>query len=74
MMRSLSPLLSCLMQGSRIAVAVVLVLLAVFVFFLVFWLVRRRRRNAFQVSPFPSAGTRPLPEQGSKRSPTISAQ
>lgn len=52
MMRSLSPLLSCPMQGSRIAVAVVLVLLAVFVFFLVFWLVRRRRRNAFQVSPF----------------------
>ncbi|KAK9906604.1 hypothetical protein WJX75_004792 [Coccomyxa subellipsoidea] len=47
--------------GSRIAVAVVLVLLAVFVFFLVFWLVRRRRRNAFQGPA--SVGMQPYPPQ-----------
>lgn len=37
------------MQGARIAVAVVLIALAFFTFFLVFWLIRRRRRNNFQV-------------------------
>lgn len=59
-MHCLTELLSCLLQGSRIAVAVVLVFLAVFVFFLVFWLVRRRRRNTFQVHYSPILGSVPV--------------
>ncbi|BDA46233.1 hypothetical protein COCOBI_08-3250 [Coccomyxa sp. Obi] len=47
--------------GARIAVAVVLVCLAFFTFFLVFWLIRRRRRNTFQGPA--TVGMQPYPPQ-----------